>query len=89
MSEPQYSVGTWDMDAEGFTPQVGVPASNLTIHELRRSLKALRECGYTVHRLRAADGSHDDNDAMVLVERTNGKSIAEIMEGWKRWHLYR
>jgi len=72
------------MDAQAFTPQRGVPAFNLTIHELRASLKALRDCGYEAYRIRSPDGAHDHNDSQVLVERTDGMSEADILERWKR-----
>lgn len=84
MSEPRYSVGTWDTELEAFTPQAGVPAFNLTIHQLRQSLRDLRQCGYSAHRFRDPDGEHDDNDTSVLVERTDGMNEAEILENWKR-----
>lgn len=80
-----YSVGTWDADAQAYTPQIGVEKSfNLTIHELRAAMKTLRQLGYSVHRRRDADGSHDDNDWMVLIERTDGMTEQEILESWKR-----
>jgi hypothetical protein len=80
-TEARYSVGTWDVEAQAYTPQVGVPAFNLTLAELRRSLKMLRQCGYSAHR-RGVDGC--DNDWCVLVERTDGKSESEILEQWER-----
>jgi len=69
-----------------------VPAFNLTLWQLRASLRMLRKCGYTAHRTREilvlADGSeevrHDNNDSWVLVERTDGISESEILEDWKR-----
>jgi hypothetical protein len=90
--DARYSVGTWDTDLQCFTPQEGVPAFNLTLSGLRKSLRLLRECGYTAHRFRSvmvmSDGSemidHGDNDFMVLVERTDGMTEAEILESWKR-----
>lgn len=84
MIAPRYSVGTWDTDLQAYTPQIGVPAFNLSIHELRRSINLLRQCGYSCHRKRSADGSYDDNDHAVLVERTDGMSEADILESWKR-----
>lgn len=81
---PLYSVGTWDTDEQAYTPQVGVPAFNLTLAELRRSMRLLRQGGYQVHRKRAADGTHDNNDPQVLIERTDGKSEAEILKQWER-----
>lgn len=79
-----YSVGTWDTHAQSYTPQLNVPAFNLTIHDLRRSMRLLRGHGYSCHRYREEDGGHDDNDWAVLIERTDGKPEAEILEGWKR-----
>lgn len=84
MSVPRYSVGTWDTDAQAYTPQVGVPAFNLTLGELLGSLRMLRKCGYTAHRLRDEDGGHDDNDWSVLVERTDGMGVNAILRSWKR-----
>lgn len=85
MSEPLYSVATWDTDAQAYTPQEGVPAFNLTLPELRQAVRVLRrECGYQCHRLRDPDGSHDCNDWSVLIERTDGASEADILKGWQR-----
>ena len=84
--EPLYSVGTWDMDEQAYTPQVGlsVPCINVPLNVLRQVLRELRQMGYTAHRYRNAKGNHDDNDASVLVERTDGKSEAEILKEWLR-----
>lgn len=84
MSSAAYSVGTWDSDEQAYTPQAGVPSINLTLPELRQSLRALRDRGYSCHRRRDEDGTYDDNDWSVLVERTDGKSEQEILEDWKR-----
>jgi len=81
---PLYSVGTWDPELEAYTPQVGVPSFNLTLWQLRDSLRMLREMGYTAHRTRCPDGTHEDNDWSVLVERTDGKPESEIMKEWER-----
>ena len=82
---PLYSVGTWDSEAEGYTPQIGIDKSfNLTKWELRRALSELRCMDYSAHRFRDPDGGHDDNDWTVLVERTDGKSEYEILEQWRR-----
>jgi hypothetical protein len=72
------------MELQAFTPQTGVPAFNLTLGELRRSMRMLRDCGYSVHRRRGSDLNYDDNDYSVLIERTDGMSEAEILESWKR-----
>ena len=42
MNKPRYDVGTIDPDTGKYTPQRGVRCRNLTIHGLRRALKALR-----------------------------------------------
>jgi hypothetical protein len=89
---PRYSVGTWDADLQAFTPQAGVPAFNLTLWELKASLRMLRKCGYSAHRRREIVAhpngwtvpNWDDNDTAVLVERTDGRPEREIMENWKR-----
>ncbi len=52
----RYSVGTWCMDSQAYTPQIGIPAFNLTISELRRALKDLRNIGYECRRLRESGG---------------------------------
>ena len=84
MSDPLYSVGTWDSDCQAYTPQIGVADSiNITLAQLRRALKRLRALGYNADRVRLPDGEHD-SDPMVLVERTDGKSERDIMEDWKR-----
>ena len=81
---PRYSIGTWDTDLQAFTPQIDVPAFNLTIVELKRSMRLLRRMGYSCHRYRDTDGGHDCNDVAVLIERTDGMDEAEILESWKR-----
>lgn len=83
---PLYSVGTWDSELDCYTPQAGVPAFNLTLNQLRASLRMLRNCGYSAHRVRSVwDGEVDwDSDSYVLVERTDGMSEAEILERWER-----
>ena len=74
MSEPLYTIGTWDMDEQAYTPQVGltVPCINVPWRTLLQVLRELRQLGYTAHRRRDANGDHDDNDWAVLVERTDG-----------------
>lgn len=79
-----YSVATYDWRIGAYTPQTGVPAFNLTLQQLRHSLKMLRKCGYSAHRRRDESGDHDDNDSNVLVERTDGLSQRAIREAWKR-----
>lgn len=84
VSEARYSVGTWDTEEQAYTPQTGVPAFNLTLGQLLGSLRMLRNCGYSAHRLRDEDGGHENNDWSVLVERTTGMTEKEILESWKR-----
>lgn len=81
-----YSIGTWDSGAQAYTPQVGVtgPSINIQLGELRRRMRELRRMHYSAHRRRDANGCRDDNDWAVLIERTDGRSEAEILEGWKR-----
>lgn len=81
---PLYSICTWDTDLQSYTPQIDVPAYNLTIHELRRSMRLLRDRGYSCHRYRDEDGGHDDNDTAVLIERTDGEDPREILKRWER-----
>jgi hypothetical protein len=81
-----YSVGTWDADAQAYTPQVGlsVPSIGIDKGTLRTALKELRSKGYTAHRVRDSEGSYDDNDWSVLVERTDDMTEAEVLESWRR-----
>lgn len=81
-----YSIGTWDTDAQAFTPQAGlsVPCINIPLPTLRQVMRELRRMGYSAHRRRDVDGGHEDNDSWVLVERTEGLSEAEVLENWKR-----
>ncbi len=85
-SIPRYSIGTWDGEKESYTPQHGlsVPSFNSTRSQLRIAMKELRLMGYRCHRFRDEDGSHDDNDWTVLIERTDGKHWKEIRRGWRR-----
>lgn len=48
-------------------------------YQLRQAFRELRRMGYECHRYR-----HGDNDASVLVERTDGATRAEILRGWNR-----
>ena len=70
-----YSIGTWDTDLQAYTPQEGltVPCINVPWRTLLEVVRQLRGMGYTCHRVRDTDGSHDDNDWSVLIERTDGK----------------
>jgi hypothetical protein len=87
MNNPaRYSIGTWDHEKCSYTQHesLSVPSFNITIGEIRIAFRELQKIGYTCHRFRDPDGSHDDNDPAVLVERTDGKPVLEIMRGWKR-----
>lgn len=86
MSQSAYSVGTWDTDEQAYTVQVGMsgPSINISLAQLRCRMKELKALGYSCHRLRDSDGDHDDNDWSVLIERTDGRTDAEIIEGWRR-----
>jgi hypothetical protein len=81
-----YSVGTWDMERQAYTPQRGlsVPSFNITLAQLRQAVRELKRMGYGSYRLRGPDGSHDTNDPAVLIERTDGKCWKNIMREWKR-----
>jgi hypothetical protein len=72
---PLYSIGTWDTEQQAYTPQAGltVPCVNVPWRTLLEVLRQLKSMGYSCHRFRDADGSHDENDTYVLVERTDGK----------------
>lgn len=75
MSEPLYSIGTWDMDLQAYTPQVGltVPCQNVPLATMRQVVRELRRMGYSCHRRMDKYGDHEDNDPSVLIERTDGK----------------
>jgi hypothetical protein len=89
MTEPRYSIGTWDTEAPGFTPHPGLKAFNLTRTELVEVMRELRGYGYTCHRIRDRDqhGVHTgdtDSDVSVLIERTDGMPEADILRQWER-----
>lgn len=85
-----YSVGTYDWEECRYTPQDGlsVPSINVPLATVRQIFRELRECGYSCHRYREVtrygDVRYDCNDSNVLVERTEGRSEAEILESWER-----
>lgn len=81
-----YSIGTWDADAQAYTPQIGltVPCVNVPWRTLLEVLRQLRRMGYAAHRRRDGDGEHSDNDWAVLVERTDGLTEAEVLRQWER-----
>lgn len=86
MNQPLYSVGTWDTNAQAFTPQTGltVPCVNVPWRTLLECMRQLRRMGYAADRYRDADGGHETNDPMVLVERTDGKPESVILDEWRR-----
>lgn len=75
MTEPLYSIGTWDTEEQAYTPQIGltVPCINVPWRTLLQVLRELKRMGYSCHRLRDPEGTHDSNDWAVLVERTDGE----------------
>lgn len=75
MSEPLYSIGTWDTHEQAYTRQANltVPSENVPWRTLLEVFRQLRAMGYSCHRYRDADGSHEDNDWCVIVERTDGQ----------------
>jgi hypothetical protein len=77
MTEPLYSIATWDMEQQAYTPQSGltVPSDNVPLSGVLAALRQLRGMGYSCHRRRDLDGTHDDNDWCVLVERTDGRKL--------------
>jgi hypothetical protein len=81
--QPLYSIGTWDPDASGYTRQIGCRAFNLTIHELRSTMRELQDCGYPCHRFLLPNGERE-SDGHVLIERTDGMNPADILNSWER-----
>ncbi len=90
LTQPLYSIGTWDPELEAFTPQEGVPAFNLTRAQLVSSMRQLQDCGYSCHRFRSRDETGaleewaSDSDPSVMINRTDGMPEYEILEMWKR-----
>lgn len=87
MTTALYSVGTWDMEKQAYTPQDGlsVPSFNITLSQLRTALKELRKVGYSAHRRGKRDEDGDrPNDTWVLVERTDGECWKKIRRRWNR-----
>ncbi len=82
--KPLYSIGTWDSKYQKFSPQPGTttPWLNVDIHGLRRHLKELRTKGYSCHRFKCPETGYVDSDPSVLVERTDGKPAAAILNSW-------
>lgn len=73
-STPLYTITTWDDERQAYTPQQGlsVPATNVSWRGLLAAVRELKAMGYSCHRVRAADGTHDDNDCAVMIERVDG-----------------
>lgn len=71
---PLYSITTWDYTEQAFTPQKGLSVPSITVswRGLLAAVRELRALGYSCHRVRACDGSHDDNDSAVMIERVDG-----------------
>ncbi len=69
---PLYTVRTWDMDEQAYTPQVGlsVPSENVPWRTLVTIYRELRSMGYSCYR---EPTDHDANDWCVLIERTDGR----------------
>jgi len=86
MAEPKYSIGTWDTFRQAYTPQRGlsVPSFNCTLAQLRIAIRELRRIGYSCHRRRDGEGTYDDNDWAVIIERTDGKPWRDVMREWRR-----
>lgn len=83
---PLYSIGTWDTNEQSYMPQADMrnPCINVDIHGLRRALTELRrEHGYAANRIRFDNGERD-SDWSVLVERTDGMPVEEILKQWER-----
>lgn len=73
MSTALYTIRTWDGEADDFTEQAGlsVPSKNVPWLTLLQVMRELRNCGFMCHYKRSADGDHEANDPMVLVERVS------------------
>lgn len=85
----RYAIGTWDPEAQGFTPHPGLDWYNLTRRELVVVMRELRECGYTCHRVRDRDenGQHTgevESDVSVLIESVDGRTPEQVLNNWKR-----
>lgn len=81
---PLYSIGTWDTDAQAFTPQIDTePCINVPWQRMLQVLRLLRDMGYSAYRTRHANGERD-SDPFTLVERTDGMDEKEILARWER-----
>lgn len=91
MTEPLYSIGTWDPDEQGFTPHPGETCMNITRKQLVQVMRSLQTQHYSCHRFRSRDKTTgeleewaSDSDPSVLIERTDGEPEESILERWKR-----
>ncbi len=86
MREPLYSIGTYDGEAQAFTPQVGLSRYpvNCPWRDLLQICRELCRMGYSCHYRRDPDGGHSDNDPSVLIVRTDGMVPEEIFKSWER-----
>jgi hypothetical protein len=76
---PLYSITTWDYETQAFTPQNGlsVPSIDVSWRGLLAAVRELKALGYSCHRVRASDGTHDDNDSAVMIERVDGGAVGD------------
>lgn len=63
LTEPLYSISTWDTDLQRFTPQAGLSCESINVpwRTLLRVMRELRQMGYQF------------GDPSVRVERTDGR----------------
>lgn len=89
-TEPLYSIGTWDSEAQSYLPHPDIAAFNITRKSLVEAMRALQRQGYSCHRFRGRDENGDlnefadDSDPRVFIGRTDGMSEAEILKSWER-----
>ncbi len=91
MTEPLYSIGTYDHEECAYSRHKDLPAFNLTRKELVDVMRALQHDGYSCHRFRHRDPKTgeleewaSESDPDVLIERTDGEPVESILERWKR-----
>ena len=84
--DAKYSVGVWSTESQAYVPHESISDAsvNISLSQLKATLKQLRKLGYLAHRKRSMAGDYDDNDWKILVERTDGKSASEILDQWRR-----
>lgn len=73
----RYSVGTWDVELQTYTPQVGLSITpiNITWRQLLQVMRELRGMGYDCHRCRNPQGIYEDSDPSVYVQRVDGNNF--------------